>query len=156
MNLYIQRDQQSLGAFFFIHLAYHACIFDLARITLAGYNFPLTAALAGAPVQFRTQHQEMCRHHADCVSQILRTGLDFSRGGDSGSDASAGAALDDHFTATAAFESTKIQVIHVTTLARTDQALYDRVVANIHTNLQVLAKTHPYADMPNVYVRITP
>ena len=141
MNIYIQKDQQNLGAFFFMHLVYNACIFDLTRITLAGYKFPLSAALANAPTEFKAQQQEKCYQHADIVSQILRSALAYGAG-----------SLDDHYTPTAAFESTKVQVIYATTRASGDLKIYNRVVTNINTNMKVLALTHRYQDMPNVYV----
>lgn len=144
MNIYIQKDQQNLGAFFFLHLVYHACIFDLTRITLAGYNFPLSASLTDAPSNFKAEYQQKCFHHADALSWTLQTGLTYGI-----------ECLDDHYTSTAAFESTKIQVIYFTTLGKGDHDLYNRISSNINTNLQVLTLNHIHPDMANVYVRNT-
>lgn len=142
MNIYIQKDQQNLGAFFFLHLIYSACIFDLTRVILPGYNFPLSTTLTNAPSTFKAENQKRCFQHAVKVSEILRTAL-----------ASGSESLDDTYTSTAAFESTKIQVVYVTTLGKGNTHMYNRVITNINTNMEVLRLTHQYSDMPNVYVR---
>ncbi|KAI1410536.1 fungal-specific transcription factor domain-containing protein [Hypoxylon sp. FL1857] len=141
INIYIHRDQGSLAPFYFLHLAYHACVSDLTRITLAGYNFPLAAGLTHAPPDFKAQYQKMCFDHAKSISQLLRDGIKYGT-----------ESLDDYFTATAAFESTKIQVVFLATLTRGDHNIYNQVVDNLRTNLEVLMLTHPYLDMPNVYL----
>ena len=141
MNFYIHKDGHTLGAFFALHLLYHACIFDLTRVTLAGYSFPLANAMSAAPAEFKASHQQKCFEHADFVSQILKVGIQYDID-----------SLDDHYVPTAAFESTKVQVIYATTLAGNDPQVYNRVLQNINTNLKALVLTHQYADMPNVYV----
>ncbi|KAL7626159.1 hypothetical protein AAE478_002929 [Parahypoxylon ruwenzoriense] len=90
--------------------------FDLIRIVLPGYNFPLAPALAHAPPGFKARCQRMCVDHANSISQLLRDGSEYGT-----------ECLDDYFTATAVFESTKTQVVFVTTLARGNQTLYNRV-----------------------------
>ncbi|OTA81399.1 hypothetical protein M434DRAFT_211175 [Hypoxylon sp. CO27-5] len=141
INIYIHRDQGSLGPFYFLYLVYHACVCDLTRITLAGYNFPLAAALTHAPADFKSRYQRMCFDHAQSISQLLRDGTKYGT-----------EALDDYFTATAAFESTKIQVVFLATLARGNHTIYNQVTENLRTNLNVLTLVHPYPDMPNVYL----
>ncbi|KAL1878122.1 hypothetical protein VTK73DRAFT_8002 [Phialemonium thermophilum] len=141
LNIYIHREQETLGAFFFLHIAYHSCLFDLCRICLAGYSFPLAAAMRQAPPEFLAEQQQQCFHHAESASRILQTALDAGCSG-----------LDDSFAPTCAFESTKIQVVYFTTLGHGERALYERVRANININLRVLVHTHPYADTPNVYL----
>ncbi|KAL2672211.1 hypothetical protein Neosp_012912 [[Neocosmospora] mangrovei] len=141
LNLYIHKEQGTLGPYFFLHLAYHACVFDLTRVTLPGYSFPLSAAFFQVPQDFALKYRYEAWYHACCVSKVLETGLECGTG-----------TLDDHFTSTAAFESTKIQVIYLTTTANGSPRLYSEGMANINTNLRVLTETHPYPDMPNVYV----
>ncbi|KAI0145755.1 hypothetical protein F4776DRAFT_373660 [Hypoxylon sp. NC0597] len=141
INIYIHRDQGNLGPFYFLYLVYHACVSDLTRITLAGYNFPLAAALTHAPADFKARYQKMCFDHAQSISQLLRDGIKYGI-----------ESLDDYFTATAAFESTKIQVVFLATLARGNHTIYNQVVENLRTNLNVLTLVHPYPDMPNVYL----
>ncbi|CAI4214192.1 unnamed protein product [Parascedosporium putredinis] len=60
--------------------------------------------------------------------------------------------LDDHYTPTAAFESTKVHVVYLTTVMGGDQSTYGECIDHINTNLRVLTETHPYSDMPNVYL----
>ncbi|RMJ15619.1 hypothetical protein CDV36_004684 [Fusarium kuroshium] len=141
INLYIHKEQHTLGPYFFLHLAYHACVFDLTRVTLPGYSFPLSAAFFHVPEDFTLKYRHEAWYHACCVSKLLETGLECGT-----------ETLDDHFTSTAAFESTKIQVIYLTTMANGSSRLYNEGIANINTNLRVLTVTHPYPDMPNVYL----
>ncbi|RTE84055.1 hypothetical protein BHE90_001437 [Fusarium euwallaceae] len=141
INLYIHKEQHTLGPYFFLHLAYHACVFDLTRVTLPGYSFPLSGAFFHVPEDFTLKYRHEAWYHACCVSKLLETGLECGT-----------ETLDDHFTSTAAFESTKIQVIYLTTMANGSSRLYNEGIANINTNLRVLTVTHPYPDMPNVYL----
>lgn len=116
-------------------------MFDLTRVTLPGYSFPLSSAFFQVPQDFTLKYRHEAWYHACCVSELLETGLECGTG-----------TLDDHFTSRAAFESTKIQVIYLTTMASGSPRLYSEGMANINTNLRVLTETHPYPDMPNVYV----
>ncbi|PKS12422.1 hypothetical protein jhhlp_000628 [Lomentospora prolificans] len=141
INIYIHKEQNTPGSYFFLHLMYHACVFDLTRVTLPGYNFPLAAALADAPADFIVKNRQKAWHHACCVSTLLSSALECGSG-----------ALDDHYTSTAAFESTKIHVIYLTTVANGDSSSYSHCIDHINTNLRVLTETHPYSDMPNVYL----
>lgn len=92
MNIYIHQEQHTLGVLFFIYLIYYACVFDLARVTLPGYNFPLAQGLFQAPEDFIIKYREQAWHHACCVSRLLAKALEFSS-----------EALDNHFVPTAAF-----------------------------------------------------
>ncbi|KAL6355385.1 hypothetical protein LRP88_10974 [Fusarium phalaenopsidis] len=92
-------EQHTLGPYFFLHLAYHACVFDLTRVTLPGYSFPLSAAFFQVSEEFTLKYRHEAWYHACCVSKLLETGLKCGT-----------ETLDDHFTSTAAFESTKIQL----------------------------------------------
>lgn len=141
MNMYVQKELSNLSSFFTLHLMYHSCIFDLTRVTLAGYSFPLAAAMASAPIDAKKRYQLMAWEHAVEVSDLLNKSFECGSG-----------ALDDYFVPTAAFESTKIQVIYSTTVANGDADIYARTASNINTNLHVLTATHPFVDMPNIYV----
>ncbi|KAF4470504.1 Alkaline phosphatase [Fusarium albosuccineum] len=124
---WVADEQHTLGTYFFLHLAYHACVFDLTRVTLPGYNFPLAAAFFQVSDEFTVKYRHEAWYHACCASRLLANALECGTG-----------ALDDHFTSTAAFESTKIQVIYLTTMANNASRLYSEGVANINTNLRVL------------------
>jgi hypothetical protein len=141
LNLYIHKDEGTLAAFFFLHLTYHSCVSDLTRITLPGYSFPASAAFQHAPDDVKVQHQNTCFLHADRVSHLLKKGLDMN-----------GSALDDYFASTAAFESTKIQVIYVATLCRNASDLLHTVTRNVRVNLDVLVAQHWTSEGPNFFV----
>lgn len=143
MNMYGQKELYNLSAFFTLHLMYHSCIFDLTRVTLAGYSFPLATAMASAPMDAKKRYQFMAWEHAVKVSDLLNKSFEYGS-----------AALDDYFVPTAAFESTKIQVIYTTTVANGDADVYASAASNVNTNLRVLTATHPFPDMPNIYVSI--
>jgi hypothetical protein len=49
INIYTLQDQNTIGPYFFLPLTYHACVFDLTRVTLPGYSFPLAAAFFQVP-----------------------------------------------------------------------------------------------------------
>lgn len=140
-NFYVHEEQQTLGAFFALHLVYHSSRVDLARATLAGYSFPIPSTLADTSPEFRAHYQERAFHHAASVSSILGSGLVHSP-----------SCFDDYSASTAAFESTKVQIIYATTVAWADSCLHRQIASNIHTNLRVLQVMYPYMDMPNVYV----
>lgn len=141
LNLYVYKDQGNLGSFFFLHITYYSCVADLTRITLPGYTFPAAVAFQAAPADVKTQYQGMCFEHAGQVSTILRKALEMGETG-----------LDDYFASTAAFESTKIQVIYVTTLVTNVPELLSSVTNNVQFNLSVLDLQHWNSGMPNYYV----
>ncbi|UKZ77094.1 hypothetical protein TrVFT333_004812 [Trichoderma virens FT-333] len=104
-NLYVLKEKGMLGAVFALHLFIHAVIFDLTRISLAGFNFPLAPAFKNSPVEFRAHCQSLCRFHASQVSDIIRTGMNFHPN-----------AFDDLFCPDVTIESTKVQIIYAATV----------------------------------------
>jgi hypothetical protein len=121
-NLYVLKEKGLLGGVFALHLFIHAVIFDLTRISLAGYNFPLAPAFKNAPLNFRSHCQSLCRYHATQVSNIIRTGMNFSP-----------TAFDDLFCSDATIESTKIQIIYAATVDQSPQTLQvtrDNIISN--------------------------
>ncbi|RSL65958.1 hypothetical protein CEP51_012921 [Fusarium floridanum] len=141
LNTYIHKDQHTIGALFYLHLMYNAAIFDLTRISLAGFSFPLAAAFQHAPPEFRSQCQERCRFHAAAVSDIVRQGLTHGR-----------VAFDDNFCADAALESSKVQIIHSATVANDDQST-EKTRQNLRTTLQLFDLVHANQDGQSTYVR---
>ncbi|PNP54047.1 hypothetical protein THARTR1_05254 [Trichoderma harzianum] len=122
-NLYELKDKGMLGAVFALHLFIHAIIFDLTRISLAGFSFPLAPAFKNSPVEFRAHCQSLCRFHASQVSDIIRTGLSFDR-----------SAFDDLFSPDATIESTKVQIIYAATVDQSPQTLQvtrDNIISNL-------------------------
>lgn len=127
LNSYIHAETNTLGSLIFLHLAYHAAVFDLTRISLPGFNFPLAASFEAAPVSFRQQCQRRCRFHADEVSNLIRIGLKHGP-----------RALDDPYTFMAIYEATKIQIIHHTTVDGNDAHDRSRTEDNIRANLNAM------------------
>ncbi|EEU40352.1 uncharacterized protein NECHADRAFT_76532 [Fusarium vanettenii 77-13-4] len=141
LNTYIHKDQHTIGALFYLHLMYNAAIFDLTRISLAGFSFPLAASFQHAPPEFRSQCQERCRFHAAAVSDIVRQGLTHGR-----------VAFDDNFCADVALESSKVQIIHSATVANDDQST-EKTRQNLRTTLQLFDLLHANQDGQSTYVR---
>jgi hypothetical protein len=114
-------------------------VFDLTRSSLAGFQFPVAAALEQSG-DFRAQCQERCRFHADEVSALIRRGLDHKR-----------TAFDDPFCVDAAFESAKIQIIHTATVAN-DLSTVEMMKRNVNTNLELLQLLHLGKEGQSPYV----
>ncbi|KAK4234452.1 hypothetical protein C8A03DRAFT_47227 [Achaetomium macrosporum] len=142
LNTYIHKDQHTIGALFSFHLMYHAAIFDLTRISMAGFDFPLAGAFQNAPPQFRSQCQERCHFHALAVSDLIRQGIRIGR-----------AAFDDSFCADAALESSKVQIIYTATVAN-DVQTTEKTRENLRTTLRLFELLHPNQDGGSTYVRI--
>lgn len=131
LNMYILKDQHTLGAVFSLHLLFNAAIFDLTRISLAGFNFPLAAAFRHAPRDFVTQCQQRCRFHAMVVSDTLREGFIHQGAG----------VFDDFFCADVALESAKIQIIYSATVDNADECR-EGTKNNLQANLKLLKLIH--------------
>lgn len=144
LNMYIHQDEHVLGAVFSLHILYHAVAFDLTRISLAGFTFPLARAFRDAPVAFKLQCQQRCNFHASEVSELMRKGL-----------AHTPTAFDDTFCPDAMLESTKIQIIYAATVARDEKTLAT-AKQNIRTNLRALSLLHPGTENDNPYVCSAP
>lgn len=141
-NLYALQDKGMLGAVFALHLFIHAVIFDLTRISLAGFNFPLAPVFKHAPSEFRAHCQSLCRFHASQVSDIIRTGMAFGPN-----------AFDDLFCPDATVESTKVQIIYAATVDQSPQTL-QVTRDNIITNLNFLLGIHNRGkEAPTQFVR---
>lgn len=140
LNIYILKDKGMLGAVFAFHLMAHAVLFDLTRISLAGFNFPLAPAFKNAPPEFRSYCQDLCRFHAGQVSEFIRKGMAHGR-----------APFDDIFCADAALESAKIQIIYAATVNRTAQTV-QVTRENININLAFLLTVNRGKDAPRQFV----
>lgn len=129
-NLFVLKEKGMLGGVFALHLFIHAVIFDLTRISLAGFSFPLASAFKNAPLHFRAHCQNLCRYHATQASHIIRTGMTFSPN-----------AFDDLFCPDAIIESTKVQIIYAATVDQSPQTLQE-TRDNIITNFSFLLAIH--------------
>ncbi|KAL7920929.1 hypothetical protein ACQKWADRAFT_297116 [Trichoderma austrokoningii] len=129
-SLFALKEKGMLGGVFALHLFIHAVIFDLTRISLAGFSFPLASAFKNAPLHFRVHCQNLCRFHATQASHIIRTGMNFSPN-----------AFDDLFCPDAIIESTKVQIIYAATVDQSPQTLQE-TRDNIITNFGFLLGIH--------------
>lgn len=116
-----------LGPVFFLHLFYHAAMSDLMRVSLPGFLFPLAMAFERVSQDFRQQCQRRCRYHADEVSRLIGIGLKQGT-----------RPFDDPFCFTAAYEATKIQIIHSTTVAPCRQTERSQAEARIRCNTKLM------------------
>jgi hypothetical protein len=139
--MYTHRDQHTLGAVFFLHLAYHAALCDLTRVALPGFAFPLAGAFHHAPVGFLSQCQRRAQFHAAKISVLIRQGQRHGR-----------MAFDDPFVADATFESTKIQIVFAAVVSN-DADFIQQTARNIRTNIELLHTLSQEEVGPNPYVR---
>jgi hypothetical protein len=143
-NLFVLKEKGMLGGVFALHLFIHAVIFDLTRISLAGFSFPLASAFKNAPLHFRAHCQNLCRYHATQASHIIRTGMTFSPN-----------AFDDLFCPDAIIESTKVQIIYTATVDQSPQILQE-TRDNIITNFSFLLAIHNRGkEAPIQFVRFS-
>lgn len=112
INLYVHKETNTLGPLFFIHLAYHAAVADLTRVTLPGFNFPLAAAFQNVSPEYRRFLSQRCCDHANEISQLVQMGM---RHGSQ--------PFDDPFCFHAVYEASKIQIVFATTIDSTSEGL---------------------------------
>jgi hypothetical protein len=113
-NIPILMEQRILGGVFLLHFLMHAVASDLTRISLPGFNFPLAPIFNSATSEFRSQCQERCRHHARQTTDLVRQGMSIGRG-----------AFDDIYTADAALEAAKIQIIYAATVDQSPDVIQE-------------------------------
>ena len=140
LNLYVLKDKRIVGAVFSFHFLLYAAIFDLTRISLAGFNFPLASQLQKAPSSFRTRCQELCKLHAIKLSDLIRQGTAFGI-----------ESFDDTFCIDAAAESAKIQIVYATTVSLTAESVRE-TAANILVNLDLMDKIYCGTEALSPYV----
>ncbi|KAH8888975.1 hypothetical protein GQ53DRAFT_653374, partial [Thozetella sp. PMI_491] len=127
LKIYIHKDQNTLGAIFYLHLAYHGAIADLTRVSLPGFSFPMASAFRDAPQDFQSWCQQRCRYHSDKVSECIQMGLPHGA-----------QPFHDPFCHIAAFEASKVQIIH--TVIATSNSLDERRKAgsSIRANIKLM------------------
>lgn len=113
LNINALREQRLLGGVFFLHFLMHSVASDLTRVSLPGFSFPLAVAFQSVTPDFRSQCQECCRFHAKQITELIRKGLTHGM-----------MAFDDVFTADAALESAKIQIIYAATVNQAPEVIH--------------------------------
>lgn len=115
-----------LGGVFAMHILLHAVVFDLTRVSLPGFSFPLAERFRDAPTGFVQECQQQCFSHAEQVSHLIRKATDMNR-----------MAYSDAFCADVAMETAKIQIIYSATLSGMPQ-LVSGVRANVRANIDFI------------------
>jgi hypothetical protein len=128
--MYTHEDQHTLGAVFLLHLLFYAAVFDLARISLAGFSFPLATAFRGAPFTFLQECQRRCFLHAHEISNMVREVEPYKA-----------IIADQPMWAGALFESAKIQIVYAATV-QTNAQTHQLVRQNLRAHLYLLDFLH--------------
>ena len=132
--------QRMLGGVFFFHYLMHAVISDMTRPSLPGFNFPLAGAFHSTSVEFRSHCQEQCRFHARQTSNLIRKGMALGR-----------VAFDDPYSADAALEAMKIQIIYAAAVNQ-DPAVIQETGENLRTTLAFFDWYNRGNQEPSQYV----
>ena len=130
LNIYIHKEQHITGAVFFLHALCHAAMFDLTRISMPGFAFPLAAGFRNSPIEFQLDCQRRCRFHASEASNIFSQAFIHDT-----------TVFDQPFIADVALESAKIQIIYSATVDNSVQ-LVETTKHNLRTNLRFLQFMH--------------
>lgn len=125
-RIYALKELRTLSATVALHLGYHGAMADLTRVSLPGFNFPLATAFRDAPEAFVKQCQKRCRYHSDQVSAFIELLLPHGT-----------EPFDDTYCHVAAFEATKIQIVHAATVEGGSQAQQE-AERNIRVNMALM------------------
>ncbi|KAL3442718.1 hypothetical protein BJX65DRAFT_312487 [Aspergillus insuetus] len=142
LNMYMHRDQHILNAVFHFYLLFHAAMFDLTRISIPGFSFPLATAFRGAPPVFLQDCQRRCFHHAHVVSNLVRKVLPHK-----------GLIVDQPLWSGVLFESAKIQIVFTATV-QNDTHTREMVRQNLRANLDLLEFLHTGKEEQSPCVRV--
>lgn len=113
-NIPFLQEQRILGGVFFLHFLLQAIVSDLTRPSLPGFSFPLAGAFETATPEFRSQCQGRCRYHAVQTTALIRQGLNYGR-----------MPFDDIYSADAALEAAKIQIIYAATVNQNADVIHE-------------------------------
>ncbi|KAL2845514.1 hypothetical protein BJY01DRAFT_247666 [Aspergillus pseudoustus] len=142
LNMYMHKDQHTLGAVFFLHLLFHAAMFDLTRISLPGFSFPLATGFQDAPTVFVQDCQKRCRSHAHGISNLVRTAASHRD-----------ITLDQPGWGDIVFESSKIQIVHAATVGN-DPDSQQTARQNLRAHLELLEFLYNGGEERSPYIRV--
>lgn len=143
-NIHTLKSQNVLGGVFTLHLLMHAIVFDLTRVSISGFTFPITPHFKLGPESFQSDCRRQCRMHAEKASQLIREVMNHGR-----------TALDDTFCADAALESAKIQIVCSATSGDGPQAL-STLRANVSSNIEFIYALDRTVNTKNHIVSLSP
>ncbi|RMJ17614.1 hypothetical protein BHE90_011146 [Fusarium euwallaceae] len=129
-RIYALQEMKTLSATMHLHLAYHAAVAALTRISLPGFNFPLSSTMRRAPPAFISQCQTRCRYHSDQISRIIEIALPHGM-----------EPFDDQFCGIAALEASKVQIIHAAIIQHGDSEAMQAADRCIRNNLALMEMT---------------
>ncbi|KAL2839046.1 hypothetical protein BJX68DRAFT_272338 [Aspergillus pseudodeflectus] len=142
LNMYMHKDQHILSAVLLLHLLFHAAMFDLTRISLPGFSFPLATGFRGAPPVFLQDCQRRCFHHAHEVSNLVRKVLPDKA-----------MIADQPLWSGVLFESAKIQIVFTATV-QNDTYTQEMVRQNLRAHLDLFAFLHTGKEERSPCVRV--
>jgi hypothetical protein len=140
-NILDVKKKNILGGVFFLHFLIHAVAFDLTRISLPGFFFPLASAFQSAEPWFLSYCRDRCRFHAVQATNLIRRGLSHGR-----------VPFDDIFAADAALEAAKIQIIYTATVNQSLDVI-EETRGNVDMTLRFFQQFNFGQAGPSQYVR---
>ncbi|PNP74389.1 hypothetical protein FNYG_12438 [Fusarium nygamai] len=128
-SIYVHKELNTLESLFYLHLSYHILICDLTRISIPGFAFPLAAGFRAAPGPFVSHCQDVCRHHAEQVTRILRMMAEHLN-----------PLFSESTTYAATYEATKIMIVYTASLGEQEPDTRMRLKEDIIFNMTVLSE----------------
>ncbi|KAF4441418.1 Regulator of drug sensitivity 1 [Fusarium acutatum] len=128
-SIYLHKELNTLESLFYLHLSYHILICDLTRISIPGFAFPLAAAFQAAPGPYISHCREVCCHHAEQVSRILRMMAQHLN-----------PLFSESTTYAATYEATKIMIVYSASLGEQEPDTRMRFKGDIVFNMKVLSE----------------
>ncbi|KAF5700071.1 regulator of drug sensitivity 1 [Fusarium globosum] len=128
-SIYVHKELNTLESLFYLHFSYHILICDLTRISIPGFAFPLAAAFQAAPGPFISHCREVCRHHAEQVTRILRMMAQHLN-----------PLFSESITYAATYEATKIMIVYSASLGEQEPDTRMRLKDDIVFNMKALSE----------------
>ncbi|KAF6814229.1 nitrate assimilation regulatory protein nira-like protein, partial [Colletotrichum plurivorum] len=124
VSVYALQDMDLLSATLALHMSYHVAVVGLTRIFVPGFAFPLSTACKDVPPEFAKQCQRRCRYHADEITKLIDQAFQH-----------APEVFDDLICHMAAFEASKVQIVHTAVFENTENSraeLRSMLETNMH------------------------
>ncbi|KAI1023852.1 hypothetical protein LB504_005036 [Fusarium proliferatum] len=128
-SIYVHKELNTLESLFYLHLSYHILICDLTRISIPGFAFPHAAAFQAAPGPFISHCRDVCRHHAEQVTRILRMMAQHLN-----------PLFSESTIYAATYEATKIMIVYSASLGEQEPDTRMRLKDDIVFNMKVLSE----------------
>ncbi|KAF6799533.1 nitrate assimilation regulatory protein [Colletotrichum musicola] len=129
VSVYALKDMYLLSATLALHASYHVAVVGLTRIFLPGFAFPLSMACKDVPPEFTKQCRRRCRYHADEITKLVDQAFQH-----------APEVFDDLICHMAAFEASKVQIIHTAFFENTENSRAE-LMSMLETNMHLMDVT---------------